>query len=78
MMLFSVILFFSPFTFRISPQKCKVSVFIGNTQEFAEKYCRIWTLLAIKETIKHDFGKKVRVYWSTCRELKRTAEMYQR
>lgn len=40
--------------------------------------CKGWTLLAIKETIKDDFGKKVRVYWSTCRELKRTAEMYQR
>lgn len=40
--------------------------------------CKYWTVKEIKDCIKSDFGKKQRVYNSTCAELKRTAEMYQR
>lgn len=40
--------------------------------------CKYWTIQEIKDCIKSDFGKEQRVYKSTCRELKRTAEMFQR
>lgn len=40
--------------------------------------CKYWTIKEIKECIKADFGQHQRVYVSTCRELKRTAEIYQR
>lgn len=40
--------------------------------------CKYWSIKEIKDYIKSDFGKKQRVYNSTCTELKRTAEMHQR
>lgn len=40
--------------------------------------CKDWTLKEIKEEIKAEFGQHQRVYKSTCLELKRTAELYQR
>lgn len=40
--------------------------------------CKYWTIKEIKSYIKSEFGKKQRVYKSTCIELKRSAEMYQR
>ena len=40
--------------------------------------CEGWTIQEIKNYIKSDFGKSQRVHMSTCQELKRTAEMYQR
>mgnify|MGYP007069891067 CR=1 FL=1 len=39
--------------------------------------CKYWSLKEIKDYIKADFGSRQIVYWATCRELKRTAEMYQ-
>lgn len=39
--------------------------------------CKYWTIKEIKEKIKSDFGQHQRVFESTCRELKRTAELYQ-
>ena len=39
--------------------------------------CKHWSLKEIKDYIKADFGSRQVVYWATCRELKRTAEMYQ-
>lgn len=40
--------------------------------------CKNWSIKEIKEAIKADLGQHQRVYESTCRELKRTAEIYQR
>lgn len=40
--------------------------------------CKYWTIKEIKEYIKADLGQHQRVYKSTCQDLKRTAEIYQR
>lgn len=40
--------------------------------------CKSWGVKEIKAFIKAEFGKKQRVYKSTCYDLKRTAEIYQR
>ena len=40
--------------------------------------CKNWTINEIKEYIKGDIGSHQRIYKSTCRELKRIAEIYQR
>ncbi len=39
--------------------------------------CKNWTLKEIKEHIKLCFGRHQRVCATTCRTLKRTAQMYQ-
>lgn len=40
--------------------------------------CKGWTIKEIKDYVKSDLGKGQRVNVQTCRELKRTAEIYQR
>lgn len=40
--------------------------------------CKNWSIKQIKEYIKSLFGRNQYVYENTCRELKRTAEIYQR
>jgi hypothetical protein len=40
--------------------------------------CGYWSIKEIKDYIKNDMGSNQRVFDSTCRELKRTAQIYQR
>jgi hypothetical protein len=40
--------------------------------------CGDWSIKEIKVYIKNDMGSNQRVFDSTCRELKRTAQIYQR
>lgn len=40
--------------------------------------CKNWTIKEIKEYIKAELGQHQRVFYRTCWELKRTAEIYQR
>lgn len=51
---------------------------INYYEEIGGLRCKYWTIKEIKSHIKCEFGKKQRVYESTCIELKRSAEMYQR
>ena len=47
-------------------------------EEIGGLRCKNWSIKEIKECVKSYFGKEQRVYESTCRELKRTAQKYQR
>lgn len=40
--------------------------------------CQDWTIKEIRDYIHETFPQCKRVYTSTCKELKRTAQMYQR
>lgn len=40
--------------------------------------CKDWTIKEIRDYIHETFPQCKRVYTSTCKELKRTAQMYQR
>jgi hypothetical protein len=55
----------------------KQSEIIKYYEENGGLRCKYWNIKQIKSYIKSEFGKKQRVYDSTCIELKRSAEMYQ-
>lgn len=50
---------------------------VRHYEDVGDLRCKHWSLKEIKDYIKADFGSRQVVYWATCRELKRTAEMYQ-
>jgi len=51
---------------------------IRHFNEIGGLRCKHWTLQEIREYIHENIPECKRVLTTTCRELKRTAEMYQR